>query len=822
MPVSSLRLLPVVVAAGLFAAPALAQVQGVGYRLAPLGGHVWFDDDAGLTNGFNAGGGLGISFGEYLELGGLYLRSFDLRTDFSRFSGLEDAPELAGALRDLPARDVLVERYGGELQLRLSSTGLAPFVTGGAGIVRFDPEGRDATENIYLTAGAGIQLTGADRFALSVQGGLLTYRYNPGTTFFTAEDLATVGLTPAQFNEVVVNNLFGQASLRLYLGGRRPGELSEIDRAFLRQTAGGLSGLSFQVEPYFTRVSFNEALPFADQSFAGVEAGPDFGPLVGLRGFYARGIAADDPFDVQPIQLYGGLLRLRLAEGTGVIPFLSVGAGYLDVLDGYQADPDAVLPLPPPEDRFFAVGGAGVELPFGPRLRLHGEFRAVAMSNADPEDISSPDQVFISPSFRVGATFGLGGRTGRAPEVIRLTEAERRLEEERRRRERALAERDERLEARREEAERLEARIAELERELEAARERGDLAEADRVAAARREAERELLRRREAERAAAPRATGFLSDRTVTIPIPTEGEIYIRYGPPGAPEEVIVQGAPAAAVGLQPPVAAAPTDEQIRQAVREALREATPAPATAQQQRIEQALEELLRREIAREGAQLSAAEQQLLERRLLDRFNNELAAIRAELRRAQQTGQQPPIVIQQPPTVVAAPGTDPRVVTAPARQQRFGAGFAGVMPLAGFALDRPAQLLVGLRADYQTGFSPTSPRYYPELLLGFGGRRSITFNMNAIQPLGNVGGGFLPYVGVGGGLATFAGREEVEVDPIFGDVTRRTERRSFRLGLNLVAGTEYQVGPGLAFGELSSVNFTRGFRLLGGYRISF
>jgi hypothetical protein len=781
-------------------------VQGVGYRLAPLGGHVWFDGDAGLSDGYFYGGGLGVSFGEFVELGGQYLRSLDLQSDYGRFSGLEEVPELGEALQDLPQRDVFVERYGGELQLRLSSTGLAPFLTGGAGVVRFDPEGRAASENIYLSAGGGIQLTGADRFAVTVQGGLLSYRYNPGTTFFNAEDLAAVGLTPGQFNNVLVSNLSAQASLRLYLGGRRPGELSAIDRAYLDQFGGGLGGLSLQVEPYYARLSFDDAMPYRDQSFAGVEAGPDFGPLVGLRGFYARGVGSDDPFDFQPIQMYGGLLRLRLAEGTGLVPFLSVGAGYLDVLSGYEADPGSLLPAPPPEDRPFVVGGAGLEIPLSARLRLRGEARAFVLSEQDPSDLSSPEQVYVNPSFRLGVTFGLGGQAGRAPAVVTEAELDRQIREERARREAGFAERDEEVAAR-------ERRIAELEREIELARLRGDA-----PAAARLEAEREVTARVREE----TRPRSYASDRTVTIPVPAEGEIYIRYGEPGG---VQVEDAPRAAVGLTPSAQATPaaglSDDELRALVREAIREtgeAQAAPATAQQQRVEEALEALLRREIEREGAQLSQQEVQLLERRLLDRFYNELGGIRQELRSGR--GDQP-IIIQQPPTVITAPGaSDPVVVGA--EQRRYGSGFAGVMPLAGVALGDPSQLLIGVRVDYQTGFSPTSPRYYPELLLGLGGRRSVTLNFNGVIPFGDVGGGFFPYVGAGGGLSTFAGREEVERDPIFGDVTREAESRSFRIGFNLLGGAEYAVGGGRVFAEMGTVNLTRSARLMGGYRFGF
>ena len=173
-----------------------------------------------------------------------------------------------------------MERYGGEFKLNLARGGLAPFLTGGAGIVRFSPEGRESSRNIYLTGGGGIQLTGADRYALTIQADALTYRFNPASTLLTNEDLLSVGLGYGDFQQTTVVNPAFRAALNVYLGGRRPGELSEVDRAYLAQFNSGLSGLSLQVEPTFGRINFDGEAPFRDQSSWAADRG---GPRLARR-----------------------------------------------------------------------------------------------------------------------------------------------------------------------------------------------------------------------------------------------------------------------------------------------------------------------------------------------------------------------------------------------------------------------------------------------------------------------------------------------------------------------------------------------------------
>lgn len=68
-----------------------AQVSGISYSFSPIGEYTLWDNNAGITDGYGFGGSMGIGFGQYLELHGTYLRSLDMRNDFSRFT-IPDPP----------------------------------------------------------------------------------------------------------------------------------------------------------------------------------------------------------------------------------------------------------------------------------------------------------------------------------------------------------------------------------------------------------------------------------------------------------------------------------------------------------------------------------------------------------------------------------------------------------------------------------------------------------------------------------------------------------------------------------------------------------
>jgi len=131
--------------------PASAQVTGVSYTVSPLGTRVYWDDDAGLEDSYLYGGELGFGFGEYLELGGIYVFNNDIETDFSAFSG-ENAAVMA-RIAALPPREVQLQRYGGKLRVNLGRGAIVPFVTAGTGLLSLDVDGTGPTSRSTSRAG---------------------------------------------------------------------------------------------------------------------------------------------------------------------------------------------------------------------------------------------------------------------------------------------------------------------------------------------------------------------------------------------------------------------------------------------------------------------------------------------------------------------------------------------------------------------------------------------------------------------------------------------------------------------------------------------
>ncbi len=833
----------------LAAAPAQAQVDGISYTLSPTGEYVLFENDflggnnGGLENGFLYGGEVGLGFGQYLTLSGVYLLNRSAQTDFSNFS-IDNASDRQQAILDaldgLDARDVDLKRYGAQIKLNLGSgvgdaAEFLPYVSVGAGILEIDPDNRDVTETIYATGGVGVTFSLLDRYTLSVGGQMLAYRYNVATTFLTGDDGDLGDINDAlgddfddvergDFNQVNVYAPSARASLEIFLGGRRTGELTELDRAILDQF-GGREGVEIFVEPFFGRIEFNDALGFPkDQNVAGVNAGFELGPFVGVRGFYWRGTSGDGVFDEVPpdnfedIAFYGGDLNLRFGQSFGqrsFTPFGIVGAGYMNVLSGYDDDlddDDASVP----DDRYFGIAGGGVELPLGDALTLKGSARYLFMSNEDVEDLSNPDNVFGSLMYTGGLKFSFGGGgADRSPSAV--LERERRREREQMREQMTERERR-RSQETQQEINRLQARLDSLENQnLTQEQERREV---ERIRADVERAERDRDERRRFQdddgRRATLRTGSNLSGETITLPIPEVGEVYIRVGETANDVSVETQYAPPTVIQggqVQPGtggMAGGLSQQQIESIVRETMRsemaQADAEGRSINEREVERIVSETIRREIQASGGQVPSVSNEALRRELdeerqerreleerLDRLANELEDELDEVQDRQST-----------PTVIQTDDEDGETQTIIGG----GGGYTPerVVPTAGYAIG-PGRFLVGARGDYGSdrgvGVGGLDFRFQPEAMIGFGDGVSLDLLVNGIVDVNTlqryIGDSVSPYAGAGLGLTTETG-----------------------LGVNVLLGAEYEVGGGAVFGEYSTVNFFDYNRFLIGYRAGF
>ncbi|MCP9236886.1 hypothetical protein [Lewinella sp. JB7] len=395
------------------------QVRGVSYTIAPSVSYNWFGGDSGLDDAFMFGGRLGFGFGEYVELRATYLQTIDQQTNIA---GLDINVDSTFA-----NRGVDLSRYGAELKLNVGRGTLLPYLLLGGGIQDTEREGLDKAENIFGTAGFGLTLSAADRYTFGVEGKYITYSGNTVRNLFSDIDEVVNNQNFDNFDTENIGTFAVAANLQFYLGGRRPGQLSEIDQKYLENFQGGISGLSLPIELGGARVNWDESLPYRDAYFAGGTAGFAFGPLISLRGFYYRGMTDDElNFDFDDIALYGADFRFNLSQASsGIVPYLNIGGGYIDLSDGYNDNVMEAEDLA--SSQGFASGGGGIYLKFGERIKLNGGVRALLTSGSDLEDLNSKDQITTSTMYNAGLGFVLGGNNRKNPDVVRQSTLEDRL-----------------------------------------------------------------------------------------------------------------------------------------------------------------------------------------------------------------------------------------------------------------------------------------------------------------------------------------------------------------------------------------------------------
>lgn len=383
-----------------------AQVTGLSYTLQPSASYTFWDNMAGLDDGLLYGGRVGLGFGENVELRGLYMLG-TMDNNFEDF-GLESIDGLA-------TRSVDITRYGGEIKLNLSRGKLLPYLTLGAGIQELDLDGGQANESIYAAAGLGITLSIFDRITLNLEGRNTSFNNNSIRNLMTEADRGALGVDFKDFENERLSNWSIGAGLNFYLGGRRPGTLSAVDKAYQETFGNGFRNVSLLVEPTLTRVNWDDALPYENTFLGGASLGLDFGPLVGARVFYYRAMEDNEiNFSFDDLSMYGADFRFRFSSvTTGLSPFLTVGGGYIDVQDDY-INRNGELGAP---SQGFASGGGGISLNITRNFRLTGTYRALLTTSSEVENIADTEQIRTSGQWSAGINLAFGKKAAR-PEAV--------------------------------------------------------------------------------------------------------------------------------------------------------------------------------------------------------------------------------------------------------------------------------------------------------------------------------------------------------------------------------------------------------------------
>ena len=360
----------------LLSVSAVAQVKDISFAVAPTADYVWFPKKTAVTNGFMAGGYVGFGFGRNLELLGSYKHSIGLKSTLDGY----DAP--AAISNVFEAKDVSIYRWGGELKGNIPMAySFQPYVTLGSGVQTI--KANDLSQNqVYFGLGIGSKFNLARRLTLNIEAKATHFSLDSRNILYKPTEANT-----SAYNSWINNNVEDKshlvwsvgAGLELYLGGRNPNELTELDQVYT-----SLKGFKVVIEPTLGYLNFSDDSNLRDAYFGGLALGVDFTEYIGLRGYYHRAMK-DEKFSAEfdKLSIYGGDFLARLNVAKGVVPYLQIGVGYMKVGDDYVGKVVSNTNT----SGIFAKGGVGLAIPLGKRVELFGV--ANLMYTTRNEDVSS-------------------------------------------------------------------------------------------------------------------------------------------------------------------------------------------------------------------------------------------------------------------------------------------------------------------------------------------------------------------------------------------------------------------------------------------------
>ncbi|WP_454997617.1 outer membrane beta-barrel protein [Capnocytophaga granulosa] len=372
---------------------AVAQVKDISFAIAPTAEYVLWNKKSAIENGFMVGGYVGFGFGKNLELLGSYSQSLGLKSRIDGFS----APDNIKAV--FTPTDVDVHSWGGELKGNIPMTySFQPYITLGSGIqtVKANQTTQDA---IYFAFGLGSKFNLTRRLTLNVQARGTHFNSDASNILHNPSEAKT-----STYNQWITDNVSNknmlnwslQAGLQLYLGGRNPDELTELDNSYTN-----LKNFKVVVAPAIGYIDFDSDNNFRNTYLAGASLGFDFTEYIGVRGFYYQAMKEEKvSLDFDKLSLYGAEFLARLNVSNGVVPYITVGAGYLNVGKGYQGKVSTA------ENRssIFAKGGLGLAIPLSKHLELFGVANLLYTTGNESADnaLKSPNKLQSNVFYNAG------------------------------------------------------------------------------------------------------------------------------------------------------------------------------------------------------------------------------------------------------------------------------------------------------------------------------------------------------------------------------------------------------------------------------------
>ncbi len=404
----------------IFTSSVSAQVNDVSITVTPQIGYNWFDKKSTVDNGSMYGVQAGFGFGKVMELRGIWERSLDLKQNFGRYES--DIQELFPNF-NFENRSVKVSRIGGEFKTNLPLNGFAPYLVLGTGVQKFKTELSSGTsyknENLYGSGGLGFKISLGDRTTLNLEGRGIVYNMNPGSLLYNEGGSSDFDDWVNNTNRSTMYNWSVMAGLQFYFGGRANEEMDALDRAYQSRFSGGLSGTKLTLSPAGAYVQFNNKSAYRDAYFLGGVLGIDFSHYAGLQGYYYRATQNEKvSFDFDELEMYGADFVGKLNVPRGIVPYISVGGGYLNVRDNYQGKPivgngGQVTGFVPASSGYFAKGGVGVSIPLSSYVEVFGAANLMYTmqdQSADVSQLQSANQLYRHTMYNAGLRFNVGKR----------------------------------------------------------------------------------------------------------------------------------------------------------------------------------------------------------------------------------------------------------------------------------------------------------------------------------------------------------------------------------------------------------------------------
>ena len=745
-----------------------AQVSDISINITPTANYTWWDNQLYIENGPMVGGMIGIGLGRNLELRGIYEQSLDLK------STLNDLKVPADIVDKFNSRTVDVTRWGGEFKANIPTGGvLAPYLTLGTGVQKLKYD-EIKQEQIYLSGGLGTKINLGDRVTLNLEGKVHAFNLDPTSM------LRINNPEGDSFNDWIDNNITDErmmnwslnAGIQFYLGGRNPSNYTALDKAYEKQFSSGFSGLRFVLEPGGAYINFDNNTNLRDTYLLGGALGIDFNDFVGLRGFYYRS-SEDEKIstDFDKLAMYGADFIARLNVARGVVPYISIGGGYMNVYDSYVGK----APLLATNSGYFAKGGVGLSIPIARYFEIFGG--ANLMFTTDKEDVAdlqSTEDLKKHVMYNAGLKFNLGktANTSRALD----TYVQRNVDD------RTIM---------------YEQRIEELKLELQNAYEANDSEKAARIINEKKRMETEMV-------ASVDKDQRSLSSSTA------DGQSLIRLTPQELESLVdrVVKGVGTPTIKQETPEERLDRLERIILQGNNTSVMSQQDPSMQVRSFSQQPQETYVPESISNSNAELLREMQRINTKieensRKIDNVNRQSSSGSDKTFIVNPGGGQTPIgtTMGRDNIVVSSDGTSQNLLKD--RNQGVATSwviYKGLSPFLGVNVGEGTAAVFGLKANY--GFSSTDFIFSPDLYFGIGGETAYGLNANVTYPLFTNSSSLLtPYVGLGLGLN--------KID-------------KFNFGVNLIVGSYLEIGNGSLFVDYTSRRAFKNNQLSLGYRFDF